>query len=122
LAVIANVARLVLVRCNFCSREKPSFQVTRLTTGQAICEYCLDWHFKAIDFLDGGAPAGCQICGRSWAQVRAETPYVEIGTRMYVVLKDGIYQLLCAGCKDRYTPKRLDLYQGTAYGAELQHR
>ena len=38
--------------------------------------------------------------------------------RMYVVPKDGIYQLLCAGCVKPYLPKRKDLYRGTKFGTE----
>jgi hypothetical protein len=35
---------------------------------------------------------------------------------MYVVPRDGIYQILCRECAARYLPKRHDLYKGTAFG------
>jgi len=37
---------------------------------------------------------------------------------MYVVPKDGIYQLLCACCVRPYVGKRADLYAGTRFGKE----
>jgi hypothetical protein len=38
---------------------------------------------------------------------------------MYVVQKDGIYQVLCLACVQVYAPKRRDLYKGTKFGAEV---
>ncbi len=107
---------LVAIRCSFCSKQRPSFRVYRLTPGQVICDHCLDWHFHALEFLAGGVARGCQECQTSWAVLRDSTASVEV--RMYVVPKDGIYQLLCATCVQRYLPKRSDLYKGTQFGSE----
>jgi len=35
---------------------------------------------------------------------------------MYVVPKDGIYQMLCSACSRPYVSKRADLYRGTEFG------
>lgn len=105
---------VVAVRCNWCSQERPEHRVHRLTSQQAICDYCLEWHAAALNVLAGGMPRGCQECGASWQTLQACTPGVQV--RMYVVPKDGIYQLLCAACVRRYTPKRADLYAGTEFG------
>jgi hypothetical protein len=61
-------------------------------------------------------PLGCQECGASWVALRDSTPGVEV--RMYVVPKDGIYQLLCGQCVLPYAGKRADLYAGTKFGKE----
>lgn len=62
-------------------------------------------------------PRGCQECGLSIEELNA------IGnaptTRMYVVPKDGVYQLLCLACKERYCSKRADLYRNTQFGHEV---
>ena len=111
---MVNLPHVVGVRCNWCSRERPAYRVHRLASNQVICDYCLEWHQAAIDMLAGKPPRGCQQCGISWETLRDSTPGVEV--RMYVVPKDGIYQLLCAHCVRPYAGKRADLYGGTEFG------
>jgi hypothetical protein len=94
--------------------------VVALSTGQAICEYCLDWHASALEFLGSGlTPRGCQECGATWEALRDRDP-LNLAVRMYVVPKDGIYQLLCDTCVLPYTAKRADLYRGTPYWTALK--
>jgi hypothetical protein len=105
------------VRCHYCSHFRPAWRVHQLSgAAQTICDYCFEWHNKAIEFLAGRAMPGCQKCGATWEFLRDSTPGVEV--RMYVVPRDGIYQLLCAGCIRPYVEKRADLYRGTAFGAD----
>lgn len=68
----------------------------------------------ALDVMGGAMPAGCQECGAGWEEALG-------GDRMHVfiVAKDGIYQVLCSKCVTPYTEKRADLYHGTAYGKSL---
>ena len=113
---IDRVPDVVAVRCNFCSKQRPAFRAHRITAAQVICDHCLEWHMHAVDFLSGSAPAGCQDCGSTWAMLRDLSPTDEV--RLYVVPKDGIYQLLCATCVQRYLPKRADLYRGTQFGKD----
>jgi len=107
----------IAVRCNWCSKQKPWHEVHRLSTNQVICDRCLDWHFHALDVMGGNMPNGCQICGHAW-----ETMQECAGERIhvYIVQKDGIYQVLCATCVTPYTGKRSDLYRGTEYGQSLK--
>jgi hypothetical protein len=90
-----------------------------MTSGQTICEDCLLWHFRALDFLGGAPPMGCQECGKGWAAIQAESPAIEIALRVFVVAKDGIYQMLCSRCARDYVPKTPDLYKGTKFGSEV---
>jgi hypothetical protein len=111
------VTHVLSVQCNYCSKWRPEFRVHRITNAQTICDHCLEWHLHAIDFLGGEtAPHGCQECGATWEQLRDFTPDVEV--RMYVVPKDGIYQLLCSACVRPYLPKRADLFRGTEFGSK----
>ena len=110
-----RVPDVIKVRCHYCSRELPAFRTHQLRAAQRICDDCLDWHNKAIEFMAGHPPPGCQDCGMTWEFLRDSHLGVEI--RMYVVPRDGIYQILCATCVQRYLPKRADLYKGTAFGA-----
>lgn len=103
-------------QCNWCSKFRPDFLTHRLSSNQVICENCLDWHNAALEMLGGEPPRGCQECGRSWQTLSAETPGLQV--RMYVVPKDGIYQLLCPSCVRPYLPKRADLYRGTEFGSQ----
>jgi hypothetical protein len=111
-------AHVLAVRCNWCSKQRPEFRVHRIVSGQVICDDCLDWHQRALEMLAGYTPPGCQKCGVSWAHLADSTPGVEV--RMYVVPKEGIYQLLCAACVRPYAAKRADLYGGTEFGNTLK--
>lgn len=112
--VVSIVRNVLKLRCNFCSKELPVHRVHQIQHAQIICDNCLDWHNKALDFLAGGSIPGCQVCERSWSVLRDEAKSVEV--RLYVVPRDGIYQVHCAACAADYLPKRADLYQGTEFG------
>jgi len=112
------VIALALVRCHYCSKQRAPWRVHRLgTAAQTICDDCLAWHQRAIDLLAGAPISGCQECATSWETLRDR----ELGedVRLYVVPRDGIYQVLCAACVRLYIPGRKDLYRGTAYGARM---
>jgi hypothetical protein len=112
-----HVPDVLRVRCHFCSKQLPAYRTHQITGAQRICDCCLEWHRKALDFLGGGAIPGCQECGASWEFLRDSTRNVEV--RLYVVPKDGIYQVLCSACVRPYVPKRADLYGGTQFGTEV---
>jgi hypothetical protein len=105
-------------RCNWCSRPVSPHDLFNFSTGQAMCQRCHEWHGHALGVLAGEMPRGCQECGLTREQLNA----FETGptTRMYVVMKDGIYQVLCMTCKNVYCAKRADLYRGTEFGARLK--
>lgn len=107
--------QVLSVKCNFCSKFRPEFRVHHLPKAQTICDYCLDWHMKALQVLGGQTGHGCQGCNTSWEVIRDRDPQ---GQRLWVVPKDGIYQLLCKHCLTPYLPKRADLYTGTQFGRE----
>lgn len=106
------------VTCNWCTRNRPRFRIHRLASNQAICDYCLEWHYHALAFLGGEEqPEGCQVCGKTWSVLREEAfPAAQV--RLYVVPKDQILQLLCKTCIQPYLPKTAQLYKGTKFGAE----
>lgn len=83
-----------------------------------MCLRCHEWHGHALRILAGEFPRGCQECGLTLEQLN--TLGTGATTRMYVVPKDGIYQVLCAICKDAYCAKRADLYRATQFGSELK--
>jgi hypothetical protein len=109
-------ALIETVPCHWCTKHRPRYRVHRFQSNQAICDYCLDWHYHCLEFLSGAAPAGCQVCLTSWADLRARELGAQV--RLYVVPKDGILQLLCAACVKPYLPKTKQLYKGTQFGAE----
>ena len=106
------------VRCNWCSKERPAFRIHRLSSGQAICDYCLEWHNHALEVAGGTTePIGCQGCQQTWPMLKAITPGEDVP--LYVVPKDGLYQLLCKQCVVPYVTTRADLYKGTEFGQHL---
>lgn len=112
-------AIILAERCNWCSRQVSPSDLTKLSTGQAMCTRCREWHLHALQVLSGEAtPQGCQHCGLSLATLNDLTNSPT--TRMYVVPMDGLYALLCATCKEEYCRKRADLYKGTRFGEELK--
>ncbi|NWG75086.1 MAG: hypothetical protein HXY24_10850 [Rubrivivax sp.] len=80
----------------------------------APCWECYEWHKAALEVLAGKPPPGCQGCGRTWQQLRDQTPGEDV--RMCLHPKDGVLQLLCGRCSDAYERKRLDMYAGTPHG------
>lgn len=79
-----------------------------------MCGWCLQWHMRALDLLAGKIPPGCQECGLSISVL--ERASVDADVRLYVVPRDGIYQVLCRRCCDVYVRSRRDLYKGTEFG------
>ena len=77
----------------------------------------MEWHNRGIEFLAGNAMPGCQSCGATWELLRDIAPGSHV--RMFVLPKDGIYQVLCESCVTPYVEKRADLYRGTPFGAAL---
>jgi hypothetical protein len=107
---------VVAVRCHFCSRQLPTWRTHQLAMyAQRICDDCLEWHSKALEFLAGGAMPGCQSCGATFDFLRDSAIGVE-DIRMYFVPKDGVYAVLCATCCGPYVAKRADLYRETPFG------
>jgi hypothetical protein len=108
---------LIALRCNWCSRWRETSRCHTLKSSQVICDYCIEWHCAAMDFLGGAPPIGCQECGISWEKLRAIP-----GNRssIFIVPKDGINQMLCAQCKDAYVLLRSDLYRNTKFGDSIK--
>ncbi len=107
---------LIAVQCRLCSKPRnPREFVGDPVVG--YCFHCLDWHMQALRVLAGELPTGCQECLATLAQVGERTPGGDIPMRVHV--KDGIYQLLCVPCSDKYERKRLDMFGKTPYGQKL---
>lgn len=118
----AAVAQFVRVRCHYCSQFRHRGDVLTIGTGRAlICLHCREWHEANIAALAAnGVPKGCFECRATWAELRLR---VSAGDnpdefKMFLVPKDGIYQLLCRTCSDAYEQKRADLLRGTLYGQQ----
>jgi hypothetical protein len=109
---------IVAVRCNWCSRQLSPSDVYAFSSLQAMCKRCWEGHHHALDVLAGNMPRACQECGLTVAELNALSNAPT--TRMYVVHKDGIYQVLCLTCTDKYCAKRADLFKGTEFGARLK--
>jgi hypothetical protein len=111
-------AVVLLDRCHYCSKHRLPGDIHTIggTQGGAkICRHCLEWHHRALRmFCTGKPPEGCQECGITFDQLTELAGGGDIP--MYIHVKDGIYQILCRACSDKYERKRLDLYGDTAYG------
>lgn len=75
----------------------------------------------AIELLAGRALPGCQNCGLTSDELREILSKGDgaVEVRLYVVPRDGVYQVLCSSCVRPYVAKRADLYRGTPFGAEV---
>jgi hypothetical protein len=108
--LVAPAVFRVQAMCRYCGKARPAEEIL---TGAGICVRCLEWHQIALDLLAGKLPRGCQECGLSFETIRALAPGAEV--KMYVVPRDGIYQVLCRPCCDVYVRKARTLYRGTAF-------
>jgi hypothetical protein len=79
-----------------------------------MCARCLEWHLHALALLSGDIPPGCQECGLTFRVLQRAAGDADV--RLYVVPRDGIYQVLCRRCCDLYVRSRRDLYKGTEFG------
>lgn len=106
---------IIAKRCHYCSRFRQPNEIANLPGRVDICWHCLEWHEKALQALSGQPPSGCQECGVTFAELIERADDV----RMAIHQKDGIYQVLCMNCSDRYVPKRRDLYGKTEFGHRM---
>jgi hypothetical protein len=110
----------IATTCHYCSRPRSPREILRIGKGGAVmCWLCWEWHLRALRMLcDGTPPPGCQECGVTFAVLRDAAGDGDI--KMYLHPKDGVYQVLCRTCSDRYFPKRVDLYRPTQFGSQLK--
>lgn len=106
---------IIGTRCHYCSKFRPPSEVHTMGSGGAlICFRCLEWHRHAMAAFCGQPPPGCQECGLKFADLKEIDGAGNL--RMSLVVKDGIYQVLCTPCADSYERKRADLFRNTVYG------
>lgn len=108
------------VRCHTCSQARNPREVVHLPGGVVRCWQCEEQHARALHMLAGTAPVECQACTTPIADLQAMDAAGNV--RLYVHLKDGVYQMLCQTCSDGYARKRRDLYGSTEYGQQIQQR
>lgn len=117
---MTSAPAIFTVRCHYCSRPRNPTEILKIGTGGVVmCWHCYEWHLKALRMLCGHPPPGCQECGTTFTQLQeraAKYAAVAGDCSMYIHPKDGIYQVLCRACSDRYVPQRVDLYRPTEYG------
>jgi hypothetical protein len=87
-----------------------------LAGSQPRCYQCQEWHERAVNVLN--ASLGCYDCKKSWEQFRAEAGPAEV--KMYIVPRDGIYQVLCRPCCDEFVRLSRALYAGTAFAEAMK--
>lgn len=113
----------IKVRCHYCSRWMVAGDIAEMGTGGIhICQACLEWHSKALEYLTKNIPPpGCQICGQSLAELAARSGSARPADNpLWLAPKDGIYQIVCTKCREAYEQKRADLYGETQYGHEMK--
>ncbi len=108
------VPQVLKIRCHYCSQFRDPREVHHLPGGVVMCWNCYGWHQRALRMLAGSPPPGCQACDVTFKELTERSP--DGNTRMYLHVKDGIYQVLCTSCSDEYERKRLDLYGDTVHG------
>ena len=109
---------VIAEKCPYCSKFRHPKEIMPLGTGGAkICWHCYGWHQAAVRVLSGQPPPGCQECGVTFRALSDAAGGGDI--RMYIHAKDGIYQVLCKACSDRYVVRRVDLYGATEFGRRL---
>ena len=107
---------IIGTRCHSCSKFYPESGL--MTIGESIkrCFACQEKHEQALDVLAGNPPRSCGECGATWEEIKRRDSNPE--AKMYVHMKDGVYQLLCDLCDEEYVRKRKDLYGPTRFGWE----
>jgi len=99
-------------RCKLCSRYIDPRELIGDVRSGYLCWACLERHNAALKLIAATPPRACQECGISFARLRETNPEF----RLKLHYRDGILEVLCLPCSDKYEPKRKDLYGGTQYG------
>jgi len=116
---MTSAAPLAVIKrfCHYCSGQFWPHEFIHLPRGHRCCLRCWEWHGKAMALLSQGTPPpGCQECSVTFNQLQERS--LDGNTRMALVKKDGIYQVLCFRCSEKYIQKRRDLYGKTIFGHE----
>jgi hypothetical protein len=109
--VTSSAALLIGARCKYCGHTRPFGEVRGDEPEGYTCLNCLDWHCHALKMLAGEIPRGCQVCGVTFRQLSARSL---ADVKMVLLMKDGIYQVLCKACEGHYAP-RCGFFRGTLY-------
>ncbi len=112
--VIANAGVLLQARrkCNVCQRHKPANEMVSGNEKRGyLCTACYYKHHENLRGLSRSGPRACNECGVSFALLVERKPTAT----MTVHVKDGVLQILCKRCADRFEPKAPQ-YKGTLYG------
>lgn len=104
------------VKCHYCQHSYPPSDVTQHINKVNICLKCMEWHKDALLFLAGNIPKGCQVCEKTFTTIAKSTPGDDTPVRL--IVKDGIYQILCTDCCEPYKRKVKHLYEGTRHAWE----
>jgi endogenous inhibitor of DNA gyrase (YacG/DUF329 family) len=108
-----NVPFLIRRKCPRCEKSRdPREFVGPAATG--YCLFCYENHKVALDVLSGEIPKGCVECGVTTLALSKSQPGADM--RMSVVMKDGLYAVLCPECADRYELANKQMFRGTPYG------
>jgi hypothetical protein len=108
--VNSSPALLIGARCKYCGKTRSYGEVRGDQAEGYTCLICLDWHHHALKVLAGETPRGCQVCGVTFEQLSGRSATV----KMILLIKDGIYQVLCKACEAHYAP-RCGFFRGTLY-------
>lgn len=98
---------LARLQCQYCSRFVLPSEVITFPGGVLRCLQCQDKWEAATAQLP--RTRHCQDC-------QADFMTMDVPLQ-WLVWKDGTAQILCTACRNKYVPKRRDLYGGTPYGA-----
>ena len=99
--------------CPRCGKHRNPREVNSLPGGAKICWQCMENHQKALLVLAGAIPKECQECLTPTSLIAERSTGDSVAFAL--VLKDGIYQVLCLPCRDRYYRLRADFFKGTAF-------
>lgn len=105
---------IILVRCHYCSTHVHPKEIVNIGESALMCRNCREAHVTQIEAFD--PPHHCMRCMRTFEQLAALT--VGAHVRMYPHWKDGVYQILCQWCDEKYVQQRKDLYGPTRFGWE----
>jgi hypothetical protein len=102
-------------RCRFCGRwRNPNDFILPSALQISPCFDCYRANEEALEVFANQRQPGCWECRKTIGELNRLRP--ETDGRMCLHRKDGLLQLLCFDCSNKYERQRLDLYGDTPYG------
>lgn len=117
-------AFVIGIKCKFCRKFYGASRITRGNENEGrICDLCFEAQENAFKVLTTQTipsnGVACMECHITFQQLARLQPGPQ--ARMFIAMKDGVYQMLCPSCNMHYS-ERCGQFEETLWGRKNKIR